>query len=136
MTRDGGSLRYTCVGYHLTSLRPRGVPFGRPPKLRPDQRTLARNLIEEGQSVSDIARTFNVHVATIYRCLHDEATQMTVHRSARAHGPLPGMAEQVGQERVTDALQTLRHRLVKSLLLLESGRPRCVVIVLDDASAL
>ena len=35
--------------------------------------TLARNLIEEGQSVSDIARTFNVHVATIYRCLHDEA---------------------------------------------------------------
>ena len=52
----------------------RGVPFGRPPKLRPDQRTLARNLIEEGKSVSDIARTFNVHVATIYRCLHDEAT--------------------------------------------------------------
>ena len=50
----------------------RGVPFGRPPKLRPDQRTLARNLIEEGQSVSDVARTFNVHVATIYRCLHDE----------------------------------------------------------------
>ena len=52
----------------------RGVPFGRPPKLRPDQRTLARNLIEEGKSVSDVARTFNVHVATIYRCLHDEAT--------------------------------------------------------------
>ena len=52
----------------------RGVPFGRPPKLRPDQRTLARNLIEEGQSVSEVARTFNVHVATIYRCLHDEAT--------------------------------------------------------------
>ena len=38
----------------------RGVPFGRPPKLRPDQRILAR--------------TFNVHVATIYRCLHDKAT--------------------------------------------------------------
>ena len=52
----------------------RGVPFGRPPKLRPDQRTLARNLIEEGESVSVVARTFNVHVATIYRCLHDEAT--------------------------------------------------------------
>ena len=52
----------------------RGVPFGRPPKLRRDQRTLARNLIEEGKSVSDVARTFNVHVATIYRCLHDEAT--------------------------------------------------------------
>ena len=51
----------------------RGVPFGRPPKLRPDQRTLARHLIDEGKSVSEVARTFNVHVATIYRCLHDEA---------------------------------------------------------------
>ena len=45
----------------------RGVPFDRPPKLRPDQRTLARQLIEEGKSISDAARTFNVHVATIYR---------------------------------------------------------------------
>ena len=27
-----------------------GVPFGRPPKLRPDQRTLARHLIDEGKS--------------------------------------------------------------------------------------
>ena len=52
----------------------RGVPFGRPSKLRPDQRTLARQLIEEGKSVSDVARTFNAHVATIYRCLHDTAT--------------------------------------------------------------
>ena len=51
----------------------RGVSFGRPPKLRPDQRTLARNLIEEGKSVRHVARTFNVHVATVYRCLHDEA---------------------------------------------------------------
>ena len=51
----------------------RGVPFGRPPKLRTDQRTLARQLIDEGKSVSDVARTFNVHVATIYRCLHDQA---------------------------------------------------------------
>ena len=49
----------------------RGVPFGRPPKLRPEQRTLARHLIEEGKSVSEVARTFSVHVATIYRCLHD-----------------------------------------------------------------
>ena len=50
----------------------RGVPFGRPPKLRPDQRTFARHLIDEGKSVSEVARTFNVHVATIYRCLHHE----------------------------------------------------------------
>ena len=51
----------------------RGVPFGRPPKLRPDPRARARHLIEEGKSVSAVARTFNVHVATIYRCLHDKA---------------------------------------------------------------
>ena len=51
----------------------RGVPFGRPPKLRPDQHTLARHLIDEGKSVSEVARTFNVHVATIYRCLYHEA---------------------------------------------------------------
>ena len=49
----------------------RRCPLRRPPKLRPDQRTLARHLIEEGKSVSEVARTFNVHVATIYRCLHD-----------------------------------------------------------------
>ena len=52
----------------------RGVRFGRRPKLRPNQRILARHLIEEGQSVSEVARTFNVHVATIYRCLHEAAT--------------------------------------------------------------
>ena len=52
----------------------RGVRFGHRPKLRPNQRILARHLIEEGQSVSEVARTFNVHVATIYRCLHEAAT--------------------------------------------------------------
>ena len=51
----------------------RGVPFGRPPKLRTEQRALARHLIEEGKSVTEVARTFNVHVATIYRCLRDQA---------------------------------------------------------------
>ena len=80
---QGKVTRYTAVlpGYNRTGGPPRGqfvlplsVPFGRLPKLRLDQRTLARNLIEEGKSVSDVARTFNVHVATIYRCLHDEAT--------------------------------------------------------------
>ena len=47
----------------------RGVAFGRPTKMRPDQRELARQLIEEGKSVSEVARTFNVHPATIYRCI-------------------------------------------------------------------
>jgi DNA invertase Pin-like site-specific DNA recombinase len=47
--------------------RKRGVRFGRPHKLSVDQVQLARRLVLEGRSVSDIARTFNVHVATIYR---------------------------------------------------------------------
>ena len=33
----------------------RGVPFGRPPKLLSEQRTLVRHLIEEGNSVSEVA---------------------------------------------------------------------------------
>lgn len=45
----------------------RGVRFGRPPKLNAEQEQLARRLIGEGKPVSEIARTFKVHVATIYR---------------------------------------------------------------------
>jgi len=51
----------------------RGVAFGRPPKLRHDQRNVARQLIEEGKSVSEVARTFNVHPATIYRCIDENS---------------------------------------------------------------
>src|SRR3954471_15583317 len=47
----------------------RGVTFGRPSKLRPDQRELAARLPQAGRSVSEVARTFNVHPATIYRCI-------------------------------------------------------------------
>ncbi len=49
--------------------RKRGVSFGRSSKLRPDQRELASRLLQEGRSVSEVARTFNVHPATIYRCI-------------------------------------------------------------------
>jgi DNA invertase Pin-like site-specific DNA recombinase len=49
--------------------RKRGVSFGRPSKLRPDQRELVSRLLQEGRSVSEVARTFNVHPATIYRCI-------------------------------------------------------------------
>lgn len=48
----------------------RGVSFGRPQKLRPDQKTLAVSLVREGRSISEVARTFNVHPATIHRCLN------------------------------------------------------------------
>jgi DNA invertase Pin-like site-specific DNA recombinase len=46
----------------------RGVSFGRPQKLRPYQKTFS--LVEESRSISEVARTFNVHPATIHRCLN------------------------------------------------------------------
>jgi DNA invertase Pin-like site-specific DNA recombinase len=49
--------------------RKRGVSFGRPAKLGPDQRELVARLLQEGRAVSEVARTFNVHPATIYRCI-------------------------------------------------------------------
>jgi DNA invertase Pin-like site-specific DNA recombinase len=45
----------------------RTVSFGRPRKLEPEQAKLAQRLISEGKSVRQIAETFNVHAATIYR---------------------------------------------------------------------
>jgi DNA invertase Pin-like site-specific DNA recombinase len=47
----------------------RGVAFGRPRKLRPEQQELVREVLREGKSISAVARTFNVHPATIYRCI-------------------------------------------------------------------
>jgi len=49
----------------------RGVAFGRPNKLLPDQKELARELDRSGKSISAVARTFKVHPATIYRCLDE-----------------------------------------------------------------
>jgi DNA invertase Pin-like site-specific DNA recombinase len=45
----------------------RGVRFGRPRKLNVDQEKLARRLIAEGKGAKEIALTFKVHPATIYR---------------------------------------------------------------------
>jgi DNA invertase Pin-like site-specific DNA recombinase len=47
----------------------RGVRFGRPKKMNEQQRVLATRLIKEGKSVSEVARTFSVHPATLYRFL-------------------------------------------------------------------
>jgi DNA invertase Pin-like site-specific DNA recombinase len=61
--------------------RKRGVRFGRPRKLTLDQSELARRLVLEGKAVSDIARTFNVHSATIYRLADPDSSdvQMAMH---------------------------------------------------------
>ncbi len=45
----------------------RGIRFGRPKKMNEEQKLLAQRLLEENKSVREIAKTFNVHKATIYR---------------------------------------------------------------------
>jgi DNA invertase Pin-like site-specific DNA recombinase len=55
------------IGAGREAARRRGIHLGRPRKLNAEQTKLARRLIDEGQSVREIADTFNVHTATIYR---------------------------------------------------------------------
>lgn len=50
----------------------RGVAFGRPSKLKHDQKQAVRDLVKNGQSIASVARTFNVHPATVYRCLEEK----------------------------------------------------------------
>ena len=52
----------------------KGVKFGRPVKLSDEQKKLILKLIEEGRSVREVSRTFNVHTATIYRLLNSSPT--------------------------------------------------------------
>ncbi len=45
----------------------KGVRFGRPPALAPDQVALGRRLVAEGHSVRELAKLLKVHRATLYR---------------------------------------------------------------------
>jgi len=47
----------------------RGVRFGRPPKLTPDQIALGLRLVGEGTSVREAAKLLDCHHATLYRAL-------------------------------------------------------------------
>lgn len=47
--------------------RERGVKFGRPRSLSPEQAVLAERLLSEGQAAAEVAKTFGVHRATVYR---------------------------------------------------------------------
>jgi DNA invertase Pin-like site-specific DNA recombinase len=60
------------TGAGRVAAQKRGVRFGRPRKLNPDQAKLAKRLLDEGKLVSEIAQTFGVHVATIYRLTADD----------------------------------------------------------------
>ena len=54
--------------------RDRGVRFGRPSALTPEQVVLGRRLIDEGKSVREVARVIlKCHPATLYRELAKEA---------------------------------------------------------------
>lgn len=66
------SLIFTRTQEGREAAQARGVPFGRPSKLRQDQKEVVRDLVKNGQSIASVARTFNVHPATIYRCLEEK----------------------------------------------------------------
>ncbi|HTT24971.1 MAG TPA: recombinase family protein [Candidatus Sulfotelmatobacter sp.] len=55
------------TGAGREAAKQRGVRFGRPRKLNAEQVELASQLLAQGKAVRDIARTFEVHEATIYR---------------------------------------------------------------------
>lgn len=55
------------TGAGRVAAKQREVRFGRPKKMNEEQKLLAKRLLEEDKSVSEIAKTFNVHKATIYR---------------------------------------------------------------------
>src|SRR5437588_12267252 len=55
------------TGAGRQAAKQRGVKFGRPQKLNKEQQTLALRLLKEGKSVNEVAKTFKVHTATIYR---------------------------------------------------------------------
>ena len=64
------------TGAGRVAAQARGVQFGRPQKLNDEQRLLILRLLQEGKSVSEIAKTFKVHGATIYRLI--ETAQQAV----------------------------------------------------------
>ena len=71
----------------------RDVPFERPSKLCPDQRILARQLIEqEGQSVSEVAQP-SISMPQRFFAAPHSGDLMTVHRSSRTHGPDPAFPQ-------------------------------------------
>ena len=61
------------TGTGRIAAKERGVRFGRPSSLSPDQTVLARRLLDEGKSAREVAETFGVHKTTIYRATASKA---------------------------------------------------------------
>jgi Helix-turn-helix domain of resolvase len=53
----------------VAAARPRGVKFGRKPKLTRQQISQARKLIAQGERPADVAESFHVGRTTLYRAL-------------------------------------------------------------------
>lgn len=69
------SLIHERTGVGRAEARRRGVRFGRPPKVTPEQVGLARRLVAEGRSVPEVARTIlKVHPSTLYRALGEPSS--------------------------------------------------------------
>ena len=65
------SLIATRTGEGRKRAKERGVKFGRPKKLTSHQRQEALKRLHAGETMSDIARSFNVHHTTISRLAVD-----------------------------------------------------------------
>ena len=55
------------TGAGREAAKQKGVRFGRPPTLAPDQVALGRRLVAEGRPVRDVAKLLKVHRSTFYR---------------------------------------------------------------------
>jgi DNA invertase Pin-like site-specific DNA recombinase len=64
---EAGDLIRERTGAGREAAKQRGVRFGRPRKLNPDQAQAASQLLSDGKAVREIAKAFNVHEPTIYR---------------------------------------------------------------------
>ena len=58
-----------CTGLGRAEACKRGLRFGSPSKLSPEQRELALRLRSEGKSTREVTRTFQIRPATFYRIL-------------------------------------------------------------------
>lgn len=57
------------TGSGRQAAKERGVKFGRPSKMTDAQMKVAKRLLREGQSIRQVAATFNIHYTTLYRLL-------------------------------------------------------------------
>jgi DNA invertase Pin-like site-specific DNA recombinase len=57
------------TGSGRKAAKERGVKFGRPSKMTEAQMKAAKRLLRDGQSIRQVAATFNIHYTTLYRLL-------------------------------------------------------------------